>query len=147
MIAPLDVPGVILAQRVHNLVGSRAAVVDVAEDVELVDGQPLYHVADGADEVVGSACRDDGVDDHGHIGGLVLILRTLVQQFLDDVAEVLGERLAHLRAGVFRGDVAAHFHQLVDGDAVPVVDVLLLGLDELQLLLRIVDERAEFLLL
>ena len=102
VVAPLYVPGVVLAQGVHNLVGSRAAVVDVAEDVELVDGEPLYDVTDGADEVVGASGGDDGVDDDADVGSLVLVVAALVEQLLDDVGEVLWQRLAHLGACVLR---------------------------------------------
>ncbi len=147
VIAPLDVPRVILAQGVHDLMGARAAVVDVAEDMELVDGQALDHVADGHDEVVCPARGDDGVDDDTDVGGLVAVAQALVEQFLDDIGEVGREGLAHLRTGVLRRDVATDLHQLVDGDAIPVVEILLLGLDEFEFLLRVVDERAEFLLL
>ena len=147
VVAPLYVPRVVLAQRVHDDVGARSAVEDVAQDVELVDGQPLYDVAECYDEVVGASCGDDGIDNDVDVGGLVVVLGALVEQLLDDVGEVLRQRLAHLRAGIFAGDVATHLDQLVDGDVVPVVDVLVGSLDELQLLLRVVDERAELLLL
>ena len=85
----------VLPERVHNLVGTGASIVDVAEDMQLVDGQPLDHVADRADEVVCPSCRDDGVYDDGYVGGLVLVVGTLMQQFLNDVREVYGQRLAH----------------------------------------------------
>ena len=147
VVAPLDIPGVILSQGVHNLVGSRASVVDIAQNVELVDGQSLYDVADGTDEIVGASRRDDGIDNDGHVGSLVLVVCSLVEQFLDDIGEVLRQRLAYLATSILAADIAAHLHQLMDGDAIPVVDVLLLGLDEFELLLRIVDEGAEFFLL
>ena len=137
----------VLAQGVHDDVGSRSSVIDVAQDMQLVDGQTLDDVADGHDEVVGASCGDDGIDDDTDVGGLVAVAQALVEQFLDDIGEVGREGLAHLRTSVLRRDITTHLHQLVDGDAVPVVEILLLRLDELELLLRIVDERAEFLLL
>ena len=122
------------------------SVEDVAEDVKLVDGQPLDDVADGYDEVVGTAGVDNGVDDALYVGCLVDVLATLVEQFLDDVGEVGRQGLAHLRVGVFAGDVAANAHEPVDHDVVPFAEVALLDLDELELLLGIVDERAELAL-
>ena len=35
----------------------------------------------------------------------------------------------------------------MDGDAIPVLNILLLGLDKFQLLFGVIDERAEFFLL
>lgn len=147
VVAPGDVPSVVALERVHHDVGARPAVVDVAEDVELVYAEPLNHAAQGDDEVVGAAGGYDGLDDGAHVVGLVLVFRMLVEELLDDVGEVDGERLAHLRAGVLARHVAAHVHQVVDGDVVPVLDVALLLLHQFQLLLGIVDERAELTLL
>ena len=147
VVAPLDVPRVVLAQGVHDDMCTRATIVDVAQDVELVDGQALDDVADGADEIVSTTCRYDGVDNHTDVGCLIVVAQTLVQQLFDDIGKIAGQRLTHLRAGVLAADIATHFYQLVDSDAIPVVEILLLGLDELQLLLRIVDEGAELFLL
>ena len=77
--APLDVPAVVGLHRVEDEVRSRTTVVDVAEDMQLVDSQAVYHVADGDDEVVGAPRGDDGVDDGANVGGLVHILGVLVQ--------------------------------------------------------------------
>ena len=147
MVAPLYVPGVVLEERVHDDMGPRSAVVDVAQDMELVDGQPVDDVADGNDEVVGPSGRDDCIDDDGDVGSLVVVVGPLVKQFLDDVAEVIGQRLAHLGAGVFRRDVATDLDELVNGDVIPVVHILLHGLHQFEFLLGVVDESAEFLLL
>ncbi len=133
--------------RVEDEVRSRTTVVDVAEDMQLVDGQAVDHVADGDDEVVGAPRGDDGVDDGAHVGGLVHILGVLVQQFLDDVAELRRQALAHLRPGVFARHLAAHLHQVVDGDMIPVVDVFFLLLHELKFLAGVIDQRAEFFFL
>ena len=147
VIAPLDVPRVVLAQGVHDDVGTRATIVDVAQYVQLVDGQALDDVTDGADEIISTTRRYDGVDNHADVGSLVVVAQTLVQQLFDDIGKIVRQRLAHLRTGVLAADIATHLYQLVDGDAIPIVDILLLGLDELQLLLRIVDEGAQLLLL
>ena len=124
-----------------------AAIVDVAKYVKLVDGQTLDDVADGADKIVGTTCRNDGVYNHAYVGCLVVVAQTLVQQFLDDIRKIGWERLAHLGTGVLAAHVATHLDQLVDGDAIPVFDILLLSLDKFKFLFGIVDECAEFLLL
>ena len=69
-----------------------------------------------------------------------------MEQFLDDIREILGQRLTYFRTGVFRGDIAAHTHQLMDGDAVPVVEISLLSLDQFEFLFRIIDQRAKLFL-
>ena len=53
----------VLAQGVENDMCTSSAVVDIAKDVQLVDSQSLDDVANGDNEVVGTACRDDGIDD------------------------------------------------------------------------------------
>ena len=78
MIAPLYVPRVILAQGIHDDMCTWAAIVDVAKYVQLVDGQTLDDVADGADKVVGTTCRYDGVDNHTDVGRLIVVAHTLV---------------------------------------------------------------------
>ena len=70
-----------------------------------------------------------------------------MKELLDDIREVCWQRLTNLRTCVFRGDIATDFYQLMDGDAIPVLDVCLTCLNEFQLLLRVVDKRTEFLLL
>ena len=127
--------------------GTRAPVVDVAEDMELVDGQALDDVGDGYDEIVGATRGDDGVDNDIDVGGLVVVVGTLMKELLDDVGEIGGQRLAHLRAGVFARHVAAHGHQVVERNVVPIIDVGLRILHQLKLLLRIIDERAQLALL
>ena len=149
MVAPLDVEVVIVAQYIHDFVGTRSAVVYIAQDVQHVDGELLYEVAHGDDEVVGPLRRDDGAHHYVYIGLLVGVARVLVQQFLDDVGEVGRQGLVHFRPRVLRRHVAAHFHQTVDVDEIPVVEVASVGdaaFHKFQFQLRVVDERAQFFL-
>ena len=85
VVAPLDIPRVILSEGIHDDVCPRASVVDVAQDMQLVDGKALDDVADSDDEVVSPACRYDGIDDDVHIGRLVMIGKTFVKQLFDDI--------------------------------------------------------------
>ena len=136
MVAPLDVP---FAQGVHDDVWPRTSVVDIPKYMQAVDGKALYDVADGNDEVIGTAGGDDGVCNGADVGRFVHVVGAFVEQFLDDIGEFLRQGLAHFGAGVFAGHVSAYTHELVDGDVIPVFDVLLLGLDQFQFLLRIID--------
>ena len=68
----------VLFQSVQYDVGTRSAVVDVAQYVQLVNGQSLYDITECNDEVVSTSSRDNGVYDDTDIGSLVRIVRTLV---------------------------------------------------------------------
>jgi len=70
-----------------------------------------------------------------------------VEQFLDDVGELLRQGLAHFRARVFGRNVPADAYQLVQCDQIPVVQVFFALPDQFQFLFRIVDQRAKLLLL
>ena len=93
--------------------------------MKLVDGKALDDIAQGDDEIVGSAGRYDSVHDSCYIFCLVIIVGALVEQFLDDITEISGKGFSYFRTGVFATDVAANLHQLVDSDVIPVVDVFL----------------------
>ena len=56
VVAPLDIPRVVLAQGVHDDVGTRTTIVDVAQNMQLVDCEALDNVTDGADKIVGTTC-------------------------------------------------------------------------------------------
>ena len=112
-------------QTVHNLGRAAAAVEDVAEDVQLVDAQALYQVADGADEFISPSGGHDGLDDAVEVGLFVIVLRRLMQQLLYDIGKFLRERLAHLGTGVLRRRSFADPYQAVQCDLVPVLHVLL----------------------
>ena len=72
-----------------------------------------------------------------------MLLARGVEQLVDDVLVVLGQRLPHLGAGVLGGHRAGEVHQTVEGDAVPF------GADDavcpqlLHFLGGVVDQRAE----
>ena len=55
MVAPRDVPIVVVGERVHDDVCAGTAVVDIAKNMQLVNSQPLYDGGDGDDEVVGTS--------------------------------------------------------------------------------------------
>ena len=100
VVTPLDVKVVEAAQDVHDLVGTGTAVIHVSQQVQHVDGQLLDEIAHGDDELIDAVGRDDGADDHVNIGLLVGVAAVLVHQLLDDVREILGQRLVNLRAAI-----------------------------------------------
>ena len=125
--------------------GTRTTVVDIPQDMQLVDGETLDDITQGNDEVVSTSCRDDGVDNHVDIRRLVAVIRPLMQQFLDDISEILRQRLTYLRAGVFAADITAYGNESVDGDVIPVLYIRLGSLDEFYFLFGIVYQGTQFL--
>ena len=80
MVAPLDVKAYIFRQGLHDDMCPFPSVVDVAENVEPVDAQPLDHVANRYDEVVGLPRRDDCLNDPIVVELLALATRRFVEQ-------------------------------------------------------------------
>ncbi len=150
MVTPLDVKVVEPAQDIHDLVGAGATVIDVAQDVQHVDGELLDEVTHRDDEFIDAVSRDDGLDNHIDIGLLVGVAAVLVQQLLDNVGEVLGQRLVNLGTAILGRHMTTNPDQTVNRDEVPVIQIFLVGnflLDKFQLLGRIVNKSTQFLLL
>ena len=68
--------------------------------MQTVDNESLYEIAESRNEVTGTACTYDGVDDDPKIGLSVTVVTAIVHELLDDICILLGEVLAHLRAGI-----------------------------------------------
>ncbi len=147
VVAPLDIQAVIVRKGVHDGVGCGPAIIDVADDVQVVDREALDQAAELIDECGFLPGRDDGVDD-----GLVVALAVhryvvLVHELLDGVGEFLRERLAHLRARVLPGCLLAERDEALDGGRVPSALILYALKHELALLAGVVDQRGEVALL
>ena len=144
VVAPLDVEVVACQQVVHDDVCSRSAVEDVAQDVQLVDAQLVYDVADGHDEVACLPCLNDGFDDASDVSLLVVVARVLVEKFLYDVGKLRGQGFAHLAAGVFAAHRPTDLYELHQGSCVVVGEVVVGSfLYHFESLLGVVDEGAE----
>ena len=101
MVAPLYVEVLAGEQIVHDDMCPGASVEDVAQNVKLVDAEPLDDIADGGDEVLGLACLYDGFDDALEVGFLVIVHGILMQQFFYNVGKLPGQSLAYLATGIF----------------------------------------------
>ena len=146
-----------LAQAIHDDMCAGTTVEDITKNMQLIYSQLLDDRGQCNDEGIGTACLDDGLDDAVEIGLLVVVGGGFVQQFLDDVSELSGQRLAHLRARVFGADTLTDANQALKrgriegGEAVfgarngcfGCCGGLHLVFDDLQLLLGVIDERAE----
>ena len=101
--------------------------------MQLIHNQGLDDLADGPDHVRRLTDLDDGVDDV-----LVLILpgAALLHQVNQLIENGLVVRIhvgANLGAGVLGGDEPAQIHQAMNGQPVPLVQVLLLVGNQCQL--------------
>ena len=145
VVAPLDVHAVVVQQGVHDNIRPWTAVEDIAHDVQMVHRQALDDAGHRLDEAGGLADADDGVDDVLVVIPLVGLLVVGVEQLVDDVGIVLGQSLSHLGAGVLGGHPAADFNEPVEGDLVPLVQILYLLLHQGQLFLGVIDERGQLI--
>ena len=144
MVAPLDVDGVIGHEAVEDAVRARAAVEDVADEVQVVDGEALDERRERADEVVGAARVDDRRDDALVVGEARLpLVGGGVEKLVDDVGELDGHGLADLRAGVGAGEVAGQAHKAHERYGIPLGGEAPLVAQAAKLQGGIVDECAE----
>ena len=97
--------------------------------MKLVDRKALDYVGYSHYEVVGTTCRYNGVDDDVDVVGLVGIVGTLMQEFLNNIREVMRQRLANLGMGVLARNETTHRNKLVKRDAVPIDDIGFYRLD------------------
>ena len=144
VVAPLYVEVFVFQQHIHDEVCARSPVEYIAQDVQLVNGQMLYHVTEGFDDVAGLLRRDDGLNDAVDVVAFVFVLGVFVEQLFQDVGELLRQRFAHFAAGVFRGDDATHFDESEERCFVPRRQIVFCGRHQFQLLFGVVDERAQF---
>ena len=147
VISPRDVPCMIVHECVHHDMRSRSTVVDIAQNMKLVDAESLNHSTKSNDEIISTAGGNDGLDDGTHIISLVLVFRVLMKKFLNNIGEIDRQRLAHLGTRIFTGNITADINKVMDGDMIPIYNVGLCLLHQLQLLLRIVNQSAKFTLL
>ena len=87
VVAPLDVHVVVLHQVVQDHVRARAAVEDIAYQVQLVH-HPLDHVRQRPDQAVRLVDLDDRRDDVLEIIVLFRVPAVRLEQLLDDVGVV-----------------------------------------------------------
>lgn len=134
-------------QAVHNLGRTAATVEDVAHQVQVVDGEALDERGKRLDKVVGAGGLQDGFDNALVITHAVVVLVWMrVQQLVDDVGVITRDGLTHLGAGVATRKRAGNHNELVEHGLVPGGRVLAPAADKIDLLARIVDERAQLAL-
>ena len=130
----------VIHQAVHDFIRLRTAVKDVADDVEMINNEPLNQLCHGNDEVLGAADFEDSLDDRLVVCFFVEHLRLFGDQLLDDIAIIRRQGFPHFGTGVFGRNDFADVDQAVQHDLVPVIDILLLLFLHLQALSRVIDK-------
>jgi AspT/YidE/YbjL antiporter-like protein len=85
MVSPLDIEIMIIAQRVHNDMRTGAAVINISDNMQRVDGQPLDQLTHGYNEGIGTFRTDYGTDDNIDVSMFIGFYTRLVEQLLYDV--------------------------------------------------------------
>ena len=140
MVAPLDIHIVELHQLFHNDICSGSPVKDIADDMEIVDGQVLDQVAQRLDELRAHFAVDDGADDLIVVYLLVFIAVIHMDQLVDDISECRRHFLTHLGSGVFGRHLFTDAYKAVNGDPLPVLCKPVFPLRRPQPALRVVDQ-------
>ena len=144
MIAPLQIEVLASEQIIHNDVGSRTTVKDVAKNVKLVDAQLVDDITDSDNEVASLPYLYDCLNDSLHIGILVFVVWTFVKEFFDDVGELFWKGFADLASSVLAAYGLTNLDELQECLCIEARQVLVCAfLYHFETLFRIVDEGAE----
>ena len=143
MIAPLYVERMEAHERVHDQMRCRTTVVNVADQMQMVDGEALDDHAHGVNHIFGLARTDNGVDKSVEISLLVIGHVVLVHQLFDDEPVISRDDFPHLRTRVFSSRLLAYLRQVDKRFGIPRFPIVYLGKLESHLLTRVVDERGE----
>ena len=121
MIAPLDVHRMVRHERVHDGVRRGAAVVNVADDMQLVHREALDHGRERFDERDTAARAHRRINDGAVVGFLVNTVAILGQKLLDDVGELAWHGAADFGVRVLAGGALADRDEARHRDGVPCV--------------------------
>ena len=148
VVAPLDVDGGMLHEQVEDGVGPVAAVEEVADDVKPVDSHPLDQHGERLDEVGAAVDLHDGIEELLEVDELRLVgLGVRVHELNDDRGVPVGDETADLRGRILVAHELGELEQPPEILAVPRRRRAPLRAHLVDLLLRVVNERAELGLL
>ena len=121
VVSPLDVHGMVRHERVHDGVRRRAAVVNVADDVQLVYREALDHGRERFDERDAAARAHRRIDDGAIVGFLVDAMAIFGQKLFDDVGELAWHGAADFGVRVLARGALADRDEARHRDGVPCV--------------------------
>ena len=101
VVAPLHVHRVVLHQPVHNFMGVRTAVINVAHNMQMIHRQPFDQIGQRINEGTEAAGLPDGIQNFGMIHIPVLIfVRLGMEQFVQHITEIFRHGLTYFGTGV-----------------------------------------------
>ena len=106
-------------QLVDDHVRARAAVEDIADDMQVIDGQLLDQVAKRCDQRVGHARLHSRGDEFPEIAALIRVGIVGLEQFINEEGIVIIHGLMDALARIFGRHIAADEHQPADGQFRP----------------------------
>ena len=86
----------ICTQGIHDDMRSLAAVIDIADDMQVVDDKALNQVAERNNTFRCPADPDNRIDNFVVVKLFVLNFFFFGNQLFDDIGKIVGQRLAHL---------------------------------------------------
>ena len=119
---------------------SLTSVIDISDNMKVVNNHSLNQITKCNDEIRCTSDCNYRMNDLIIICLLILNLVLLGYQLLYYISEVSRERFSHLTSCILRRRTLGHLHQSVKGNRIPVLQELLLLLNDFQLLLGIVYE-------
>ena len=119
MIAPLNIDRMMIDKGFHNRIGMRATVVNVAYDVQSLNGQTLNQPAQRLNECRPPTSSHNSVDDSGVICLFIKVTRIGVHKLFDDVREVFRQGFANAGTSVFTRSAFTNGNQTRQHFSVP----------------------------
>ena len=122
MITPLDIVIAHGGKHLQYFGGSWSAVKNITHDMPCVDGEVMNQIGHSYQQLLCPTSGDDTIYDGIEVARSIILDAGLIEQLLDDISEVLGQHLAHLRTGVFDGNASRDIQDLVYSSCIPLVD-------------------------
>ncbi len=147
VVAPLHIDRMVMLQRIHNDMRPRPSVINIPDDMQMVDDQILYQIAECRNKFRRPADSDDRMDDFIIISFFILNFRLFRDQLFDDIGKIRGQRFSDLGTGIFGRNPFRNLDKAVQRNLVPVLNtaLVLFPQDDIQFFLRIVDQRRKSL--
>ena len=148
VVAPLDVERVVVHEQLYDFIGVRAAVKEIADNVQVIHREPFNERRERNDEFVAVLDADNRVEYALMVGKLIAVLvRQSVQKLVYDVAELARHGLSHLGTRVLRREQTGYLYHLPQYLAIPLRRNFSLAVQASQFLFRIIDEGSQISLL
>ncbi len=127
----------------HDEMRARTAVVDIADQVQMVHSQADDHAGKSHDAAFCLSGRDDRFEDAFIIAGLVRNI-VVCHELFDQIAEFLGNRLADLGTGIFDRNAPGHADEAQQLHAVPFVHIRAGFFNKRHFFLGIINQSRQF---